>query len=351
MRRHHETTQRRSERDDAPTTTAVGKRTNTQALDDDPPFTIAGVTLTAGAGPTELAMLEAVLGETVTAGLREAARQSPGVLIGLLGNVAAEHGVTAVDATTLAIVQRLATTYSAWVRIEDALSQTAGPLTADAIGEARARIAELPAADRGPYYLALQERVTYRSQRDNTSTSRASSSETFASQDNMCNVTALAMVLEYLGKSNPDPTLQFEDYLEAKRISGGYGPRTDWHTLRAIAVAEFGVLVFDQLFSWQAISRQEWWSIVQPRLAGGASILLWTNGLTSGHYVRLQAVSETGLVVDDPYGLEQLGAGSQRKVLAKDGTSTSTLDDQGEDNRWAWKHVEPHVFKGVFAVR
>ena len=67
---------------------------------------------------------------------------------------------------------------------------------------------------RGDLFEALQSKVMYHSQRDNESTSGGKKIG-----DVMCNLTSLAMVLSYLGVSNPRPEMQFEDALRSN--SGG----------------------------------------------------------------------------------------------------------------------------------
>ena len=59
----------------------------------------------------------------------------------------------------------------------------------------------------------LQEKVKYHSQLDNKSKENGK-----YIGYKMCNLTSLVMCLSYLGISNPDPKMQFEDTLEKIRV-------------------------------------------------------------------------------------------------------------------------------------
>ena len=87
---------------------------------------------------------------------------------------------------------------------------------------ARDLIAALPdAGQRADYFLQLQSKVAYHSQRDNKS---KAGEKTIG--DVMCNLTSLSMCLEYLGVDNPYPEMQYEDALEKIRVEHVGKPRT-----------------------------------------------------------------------------------------------------------------------------
>ena len=96
-------------------------------------------------------------------------------------------------------------------------------LTPEQIARARELISALPQDQRGPLLLDLQSKAEYLNQRDNASAQETKDGGT-------CNFTSVAMVLEYLGVKNPDPSMQFEDYLvqqagTAKLRNAGIDPR------------------------------------------------------------------------------------------------------------------------------
>ncbi|NME67451.1 hypothetical protein [Flammeovirga aprica] len=95
------------------------------------------------------------------------------------------------------------------------------------IAEVRKQIAALTSVEeQKKYYLLLHKAVDYKSQRDNESPSSVYELEHYGktkrplARDYMCNLTVLAMCLEYLGVENPvgEKKQQFEDYLETKRV-------------------------------------------------------------------------------------------------------------------------------------
>jgi hypothetical protein len=61
-----------------------------------------------------------------------------------------------------------------------------------------------------------------------------------------------------------------------------------------------------------------------------------------GHICRLQAVTDAGLVADDPFGHSTLGKGASRGWASTNvkGDAAST---KGEDITWPWSEVEIHA--------
>ena len=242
-------------------------------------------------------------------------------------------------------------------------------LDPDQIKRARELIGELPTDQQAGAFEALQTKNAYHSQRDNASTADD------ATQDNMCNLTSLAMCLEYQGIKNPkvlDGKVyeQFEDYLEAMRIKDKLGPRTESGTLQKVA-AKFGVTGWTPLWSGagKTTSRDDWTGWNAAHLATGKSIIM----SIKGHIVRVQGVSEGGLVVDDPYGVVKLQKASAADYYYKDdngdtkakggrvassysaskGAQTNEkgmADNKGEDNVWPWADVEAHAMWWAVAI-
>lgn len=183
---------------------------------------------------------------------------------------------------------------------------------------------------RGDLYEALQAKVEYHSQRDNKSKDAAGKSI----GDVMCNLTSLSMVLSYLGVPNPDPKMQYEDSLEKIRVDKKLPARTMADGWGGVA-KELGVTV--TFLGSNVTQGHDWYAKnVLPQLRAGHAVML----SVTGHIVRLQAVTDTGLIMDDPYGKEKLLAGSKHKWEAtnKRGEASTV----GEDSFWPWEDVSKH---------
>jgi hypothetical protein len=100
-------------------------------------------------------------------------------------------------------------------------------LDPDETAKVRRLIKQRHADNQPDYYARLQAKVEYKSQRDNN--------QSHSIADRMCNLTSLAMALEYLGIKNPEPSMQFEDYLEKIRLEKGYPERIDSHSWDEVA--------------------------------------------------------------------------------------------------------------------
>jgi len=207
-------------------------------------------------------------------------------------------------------------------------------LDAEQISRARELIAEAPESDQADLYADLQTKVVYRNQRNNESDNESSDGGT-------CNLTALAMCLEYLGVGNPYPEMQFEDSLDKIRIDNDYGPITYASTWSNLAV-HFG---HDYVEMEGGQYSRSWWEDTMggEYLNKGYAVLVSING----HIVRLEGMSETGVIVDDPYGASLLQGGTSR---GWDGTNSREVDGTdsgniGEDLEWSWESVENFSFK------
>ncbi|MCB9550601.1 MAG: LysM peptidoglycan-binding domain-containing protein [Myxococcales bacterium] len=222
-------------------------------------------------------------------------------------------------------------------------------LTPPEIARARELIAAEPAARQPDLYEQLQAKVPYHSQRDNESNTNG------ATINNMCNLTTLAMCLEYLGISNPG-TLdgrsygQFEDYLEALRVKEGLPARTTGAAMEGLA-KKMGAAGFQWLFgSTKNTTRADWERWRDNVLRAGKAILL----SIGGHIVRVQNATAQGLVVDDPYGTITLEASrdtnSNHWSYGNNRNAANTADTKGEDNVWSWADVEAHAMKWAVGI-
>jgi hypothetical protein len=227
-------------------------------------------------------------------------------------------------------------------------------LTTEQIQQARALIAKLPSDQQGPRYLTLQEKVAYANQRDNESDQEESDGGT-------CNFTAIAMALTNLGVPNPDPSRQFEDVLVEK---AGKRDITLGSTWDAVA-GELGVQMetIANIVDVGTIDRPAWESIRDKHLAAGKGVILSLRG----HVIRLQGVTEDGLVVDDPYGKSTIAADARRdrKDSAgnvteadskynweKNGINSAEGGAGGENGNnvvYPWEDVKGYIFGAVFA--
>jgi peptidoglycan hydrolase-like protein with peptidoglycan-binding domain len=213
-------------------------------------------------------------------------------------------------------------------------------LDAAQLAQARELIAKEPKAQREALYRALQAKVLYANQRDNQATLGGKKIET--PSGNMCNLTSLAMCLQYLGVPNPHPEMQYEDALEQVRqdkrlpgriYEGGWG---------GVASA---LGVKHKMLAGAATHPRTWWqSVVGGALGSGQSVMC----SITGHIVRIQDVTADGLVVDDPYGRRILSAGGKKawKTVENNNAKNAAA---GEDNLWTWDQVEPHSFLWVAA--
>ena len=222
-------------------------------------------------------------------------------------------------------------------------------LTPDEVKSARALVAKEPHERQGDLFEALQTKGEYHSQRDNQSTTEG------ANQDNMCNLTSLAMCLENIGIKNPGsldgkPYAQFEDYLEALRIKNKFGDRTTGAALESLAKAA-GAQNYKYVFADKMTTRADWFKWRDAYLRTGYAFLM----SIGGHIVRTQGVSDSGLTVDDPYGVITLKPGTDPghhwSYDAANRNKKGVADNKGEDNVWRWDDVEKHQMHWLVAIR
>lgn len=223
--------------------------------------------------------------------------------------------------------------------------QKAGELPPEDIKKYREFITDLTSDEKIIWYYELQKHAPYHSQRDNEN----------PNADVMCNLTTLAMNLEFLGVSCPDKNIQFEDWLEEKRVEKKYPARTDPNSWMKLA-KDLGVKS-EQISIWTKKSntedeiRQIVFDKIEPYISKGNSVSLsaFTIASTKGHIVRLQSVNNDGIIVDDPFGRvnnfqerENGGSGYKGSRNSKD-----NIDIFGKDNLWRWSDIKICTIKYI----
>ena len=212
-------------------------------------------------------------------------------------------------------------------------------LTPSEIKTARELIYRLEKSKRAEYYLKLQRKVKYRNQRNNKQTGRIA--------DGMCNLTSLAMAFEYLGISSPNETMQFEDYLEGKRIEDNPDvsriQSSAWKTL----ANDFGIKM--DVIGLGTSDKSTIIKKLEPHIVTGSSIILSAFSIASGqgHIVRVQEFTNNGVVVDDPFGRINDFAKRESGGSGYAGTANSrkTEGGLGENNLWTWSNIKDTTFK------
>jgi len=230
-------------------------------------------------------------------------------------------------------------------------------LTPEEIKRARQLIAAEPTTARGDLYDELQAKVIYFNQRENTSTGRLKDGSIGNLGDVMCNLTALAMCLEYLGVPNPHPEMSYPDALE--KVRRDKLPRAARTTEAGWGGVATALGVPHTALGGGKRARSFWAGTVQAALRGGKSVMC----SIEDHIVRIQDITDEGVVADDPFGRSKLlpgktqrnspkGAltshawlGSNHKAGRNDGKQSNV----GEDITWPWAEVETHHFLWIAA--
>jgi hypothetical protein len=227
-------------------------------------------------------------------------------------------------------------------------------LTASSIKSVRELIAKVAEPEkRKNYYSILQEKVPYHNQRDNQSIATDEDVENNADWlekggtigDIMCNMTALAACLEYLGKEKPCegcPTCNstlFPDYLECVhrdkiRPLGA----DDYHRGTALSrklLAEY--FNVGQGLSENFKTSKELKDFLEDKLTSGFGVM----ASIGGHLVRIQGVDENHVFVDDPYGnldinrkLSGLNAYRCKGCDPQIDTRNKDSDIRGDNSKW-----------------
>ncbi|CAD0230457.1 hypothetical protein PL10110_540026 [Planktothrix agardhii] len=236
-------------------------------------------------------------------------------------------------------------------------------LTIDEIREYRQLVSQRPEAERAGFYKTLQVKVPYFNQNDNASTSNGQ-----PIGNRMCNVTTLASCLTYLGVKNPNPSKQFEDYLEDTLRANpsiypsqnGINAREWWFNLSNLA-KNLGVVSSGEqnmpgfpstdITTFQNFVKNNW----EPALKQGKAIMAGVHKPSGayGHIVKINSIDWTkgGLIVDDPFGQAKdtpsLDDYDRNNYSGTTNTNTrgavNTQQGQnengiGNDNFWSWSY-------------
>jgi SH3-like domain-containing protein len=221
-------------------------------------------------------------------------------------------------------------------------------LTPEEIRAVRSSIAAqaLDESARGDRYEDLQSCVIYASQRDNQARN-PDGSKVETRGGNMCNLTSLSMALSYLGIANPKPDMQYEDALEALRQERHLDDRTTAKGWGGVAQALGARVAF--VGGGSVTQGHDWWdtNVRRPYLRKGAGMIM----SIGNHIVRVQSVTEQGLVVDDPYGRCRLLPGEANAwKYALYNEYDKMGQTAGEDTLWPWADVSQHTMRWVAAI-
>lgn len=239
-------------------------------------------------------------------------------------------------------------------------------LPASAIRRARELI-ERYVSDKAGAYLKLQYKVNYQNQRDSQVKGYSRWKDTYGKWQNvgneMCNLSSLGMGMLYMGITKDDvvakllawgykgklPT-QYDDLLELLRqemakTKKGYAKdpvgtfsRDVNTTLKAMAES-FGLKV--DMDTGIGKQTADWYreNLLSELKKGNAVIMSY-----GGHIVRVQDVTEAGLVVDDPFGKVGIKPGNGINI-PWDNKNNNSPDNKrivGEDRLLPWGDVEAH---------
>jgi hypothetical protein len=239
------------------------------------------------------------------------------------------------------------------------------------VQRARRLIEQLPAEEQGPWWEELQRHATYYNQRDN-----ADKREKVKS-GGTCNFTSLAMCLQSLGCENPYPELPFDEALIrlADEVNGK-GPGEAELTLHSLWMEVANRLGFEMKRIMDEKTTRELWEVKarDEYLAAAGAVLISLNG----HVVRLEAVEEAGLVIDDPFGATVLlkqrplkepdpkaapdaPPEYKKQYIFSEENSNEGKSDRGvEQNRQEepgngvhipWSVVPTYQFNGIYGIR
>ncbi|MCQ2376362.1 MAG: C39 family peptidase [Salinivirgaceae bacterium] len=176
---------------------------------------------------------------------------------------------------------------------------------------------------RGELYLELQKKVPYHNQRDNNPSykNKSVSKEVKTEKDRkyeadrMCNLTSVAMAFEMLGISKEDvynklvedgfdvtseKDKDFEDILDIVRVKKNFTlDRTKselWEQIANYLGVEMTVTMVNS-----SKKNTNTINAINKALSEGKGVILSMYN-NKGHIVRIQAISNDNIVVDDPYG-------------------------------------------------
>lgn len=209
------------------------------------------------------------------------------------------------------------------------------PLNYKEIAEARALIKLVEDQEKKKqFYLELQKKVPYYSQIDNVSNKHRS-----------CNVTSLAMNLNFMGKG--EDGMRLPDKLLSISNAGEITNAKTWRKLAAEYDIESNAKDdYIELYKGNDKSETELkeylTKLILPILERGSSISLSLFEGCKGHVVRIQEVNATGLVIDDPYGYCPIECILMREECednsyTKKGKRNDAPDYYGNDVSYTWE--------------
>lgn len=250
-------------------------------------------------------------------------------------------------------------------------------LNVDDIYKVRKILEILNPKDKSSLFNDLQTKVFYINQRDAQVRDGKVKVE-HPIDGGTCNVASLAMVTKYMGikSSTLDEMLtkygfpwddfdkdnmQYEDkldYLGQYALKKWNRYSNDSHAVLA------GLLgLKSEKFAGGSYDYQWYKENILPKLEAGKGAMMSING----HIVRIQAVTENGLIVDDPYGNTKLmdewkykfskmndnfdsknDSYNDNRHKDKQYVKESDVWNVGEDNIWAWDDLEGH---GTYWIR
>lgn len=164
----------------------------------------------------------------------------------------------------------------------------------------------------------------------------------------MCNLTSEAMCLEYLGIACPDVNMQFEDYLEQVREDNNYGARTTQDARQKVA-ENLGACYSNETYGGTfSAEKEELKKFILPKLQSGSAVMLSIWPSCKGHLVRVQNITNEGLIVDDPFGkVTDFKTREECNSGGYDANSKTDENSKGGDNLWKWSEIEDITVKYV----
>ena len=142
--------------------------------------------------------------------------------------------------------------------------------------------------------------------------------------------------------------MQFEDYLEQVRIENNYGDRTTQGARKKLAV-HLGVC-YDKKDYGNTFStdKEKLKDFVLSKLESGCSIMLSVWPACKGHLVRVQNITDEGVMVDDPYGkVTDFVTRENCNSGGYDSNSNTTENSKGSNNLWKWDDIKDITVKYV----
>jgi RHS repeat-associated protein len=225
-------------------------------------------------------------------------------------------------------------------------------------------------------YKTLQEKVKYVNQRKHDIKAEAGSLEREFRRDVtigdwMCQLTSIGQVLELFGEDSGDEpwAIKLEKYirenypvpnpLPADADYESYEEHPNYRTQRKLWIKllkdfGYGLQILDFDLS-TTNSTQKIVDTFTPILERGEGIILSisrSNG-KKGHIVRVQAITDEGLVIDDPYGKSSIVSyynGGMRFSETNSNFSSAENKNAGEDITWTWDDIENIRFKSVLRI-